>query len=50
MGIQKKDWDKLKDRLPKTHVWEYYFARREGRRGKSGGFIIRKRNGFLRIS
>ena len=35
----------VKGRLPRKHIWEYHFARREGKRDRTnGGFIIWKRN------
>jgi len=45
--VDNEGWEKLKVKLPKTHVWEYSFATRDKRKGRAkGGFIIGKRKNW----
>ena len=44
--LNEKGWDAMKDRLPKIHVWDCSYARKERKRDRAnGGFIIGKRKG-----
>lgn len=39
--VEEEGWNRIKGNLPKTHVWECCFAKREKRKGRArGGFII----------
>lgn len=42
--MEKKGWERIKNRLPDTHEWGYSKARREKKRGRAKeGFLIGKR-------
>lgn len=42
--LEKERWDRLKNKLPKTHIWACSEAKRVKTRGKAkGGMIIGKR-------
>lgn len=39
--MDENKWDRIKNRLPSSHMWECSFAKKKGRRGRAkGGFII----------
>ena len=49
--LNEKGWDAVKNRLPKTHVWDCSilgssYTRKERKRGRANGFIIGKRKGW----
>lgn len=42
--MEKKGWERIKNRLPDSHEWGYCEARREKKRGRAKeGFLIGKR-------
>lgn len=42
--MDKRGWERINNRLPKTHVWEYSFAIKEERKGRAkGGVLIGKK-------
>ncbi|KYM98796.1 hypothetical protein ALC62_10485 [Cyphomyrmex costatus] len=39
--IEERGWNRLKNNLPGSHVWDCSFAKKEGKRGRAkGGFLI----------
>lgn len=50
--IDEKGWEKIKNRLSKTHIWEGRHATKEKKKGRAkGGFLIgRKKIGDDQIN
>ncbi|KYN00148.1 hypothetical protein ALC62_09082 [Cyphomyrmex costatus] len=45
--IEERGWNRLKNNLPGSHVWDCSFAKKEGKRGRAkGGFLIGIRKGW----
>lgn len=46
--LEKREWERLKERLPRGYEWEIQLARRKNRKGRViGGMVIRIRNGVV---
>lgn len=45
--MEEKEWERIKEKLPRTHEWECSFARKSRKRGRAKGeFIIGKKLGW----
>lgn len=45
--IEEKGWERMKEKMPKTHEWAYSFSKKSKKKGRAkGGFIIGKRVGW----
>lgn len=46
--LEKREWERLKERLPRGYEWEIQLARRKNRKGRViGGMVIGIRNGVV---
>lgn len=45
--MNEEGWKRIKQKLPKTHVWECRVAEKDKKKGRArGGFLIGKRKGW----
>lgn len=46
--LEKREWERLKERLPRGYEWEIQLVRRKNRKGRViGGMVIGIRNGVV---
>lgn len=48
--MEEKGWEKIKSKMPNSHIWKCCYATRDRKRGRAkGGFIIGKRKGWGKV-